>query len=267
MTDHNKLIEALKEMCDPPIPDRDVELLKKVIQKLPIKGGDVEVEALPVTENGVYTAEEGKAYNPVTVNVSGGSSELAKDLIERTKTVFDLRDSGATSIGAGAFIMNELLEDVIFPEGITSIGDGAFAACSSLALTSLPESLTSIGESTFTACSSLALTSLPEGLTSIGEEAFKDCSSLALVSLPGGLTSIGDGAFYNCSSLAITSIPEGLTSIIEKLSRTVLLLSPLFSKETSRVLERRLSTAVPESRSILLQTILPSPIMTASSVA
>lgn len=33
MTDNNKLIEALKEMCDLPIPDRDVELLKKVIKK------------------------------------------------------------------------------------------------------------------------------------------------------------------------------------------------------------------------------------------
>lgn len=70
MTDNNKSIEALKEMCDLPIPDRDVELLKKVIKKLPIKGG---------------------------------SSELAKDLIERTKTVLDLRGTGATSIGDSAF--------------------------------------------------------------------------------------------------------------------------------------------------------------------
>lgn len=37
MTDNNKLIEAFKEMCDPPIPDRDTELLKKVIQKFPIE--------------------------------------------------------------------------------------------------------------------------------------------------------------------------------------------------------------------------------------
>ena len=35
-------------------------------------GGDVTVEALSVTQNGTYTAPTGKAYSPVTVNVSGG---------------------------------------------------------------------------------------------------------------------------------------------------------------------------------------------------
>ena len=34
-------------------------------------GSSVEVESLSVTENGVYTAEEGSAYSPVTVNVAG----------------------------------------------------------------------------------------------------------------------------------------------------------------------------------------------------
>lgn len=35
-------------------------------------GGGVDVEALSVTQNGTYTAPSGKAYSPVTVNVSGG---------------------------------------------------------------------------------------------------------------------------------------------------------------------------------------------------
>lgn len=35
-------------------------------------GGDITVEALSVTQNGTYTAPAGKAYSPVTVNVSGG---------------------------------------------------------------------------------------------------------------------------------------------------------------------------------------------------
>lgn len=34
-------------------------------------GGDVTIEQLSVTENGTYTAPEGKAYTPVVVNVSG----------------------------------------------------------------------------------------------------------------------------------------------------------------------------------------------------
>lgn len=37
-------------------------------------GSSTTIEALSVTENGTYTAQEGKAYSPVTVNVSGGSS-------------------------------------------------------------------------------------------------------------------------------------------------------------------------------------------------
>ena len=36
------------------------------------EGGSVTVEALSVTSNGTYTAPAGKAYSPVTVNVSGG---------------------------------------------------------------------------------------------------------------------------------------------------------------------------------------------------
>ena len=35
-------------------------------------GGSVTVESLSVTQNGTYTAPTGKAYSPVTVNVSGG---------------------------------------------------------------------------------------------------------------------------------------------------------------------------------------------------
>lgn len=38
--------------------------------------GDITVEPLNVTENGTYTAPEGKAYSPVTVNVEGGSVPL-----------------------------------------------------------------------------------------------------------------------------------------------------------------------------------------------
>ena len=46
-------------------------------------GGDITVEELSVTENGTYTAPEGKAYSPVTVNVSS----LADDVFELQATV------------------------------------------------------------------------------------------------------------------------------------------------------------------------------------
>lgn len=40
-------------------------------------GGGITVEALSVTQNGTYTAPTGKAYSPVTVNVSGGGGSSA----------------------------------------------------------------------------------------------------------------------------------------------------------------------------------------------
>lgn len=47
-------------------------------------GGDITVEPLEVTDNGTYTADEGKAYSPVTVNVpkgGGGDSAPENDVI------------------------------------------------------------------------------------------------------------------------------------------------------------------------------------------
>lgn len=46
------------------------------INELVNSGPSIEVEPLSVTENGTYTAEEGKAYSPVTVNVK---SEIEHD--------------------------------------------------------------------------------------------------------------------------------------------------------------------------------------------
>ena len=40
-----------------------------------VPSGSITVEALSITANGTYTAPTGKAYSPVTVNVSGGGVE------------------------------------------------------------------------------------------------------------------------------------------------------------------------------------------------
>lgn len=55
-------------------------------------GGDVTVEALSVTENGIYS-EAGKAYSPVTVNVAGGSSDFSTaqvTIVNNTTTDVDI---------------------------------------------------------------------------------------------------------------------------------------------------------------------------------
>lgn len=50
----------------------------------------IEVEPLSVTTNGTYTAPTGKAYSPVTVNVSGGTVNVAT-------TTWSNSDNTATS--------------------------------------------------------------------------------------------------------------------------------------------------------------------------
>lgn len=41
-----------------------------------LSGGGVEIEPLLVTANGTYTADEGKAYSPVVVNIPAAESVL-----------------------------------------------------------------------------------------------------------------------------------------------------------------------------------------------
>lgn len=60
-------------------------------------GGGITVKSLSVTENGTYTAPTGKAYSPVTVNVSGGGSSDFS-----TATVTLISDNG----NQGRFIVS-----------------------------------------------------------------------------------------------------------------------------------------------------------------
>lgn len=47
---------------------------------------EIEVEPLSVTQNGTYTAPTGKAYSPVTVNVSGGSVSVGQETWSNSST-------------------------------------------------------------------------------------------------------------------------------------------------------------------------------------
>lgn len=51
--------------------------------------GGVTVESLSVTQNGTYTAPSGKAYSPVTVSVSGGSTTLKMGVLRPDATLVE----------------------------------------------------------------------------------------------------------------------------------------------------------------------------------
>lgn len=71
-----KYLKACCEKCGceglPEPVSRSDELLYELAEKLAHGGGDITTEELEVTENGTYTAPDGKAYTPVTVNVPVG---------------------------------------------------------------------------------------------------------------------------------------------------------------------------------------------------
>lgn len=50
---------------------------RTVLRQIVGGGSDITVEEVTFTDNGDYTAPEGKAYSPVHVNVAGGSSDFS----------------------------------------------------------------------------------------------------------------------------------------------------------------------------------------------
>lgn len=78
-------------------------------------GGNVTVEQLNVTENGTYTAEAGKAYSPVVVNVPAGITDIHRAVITAefsgNTNAFKLSISPSVDDGTVTQIMNTTFED------------------------------------------------------------------------------------------------------------------------------------------------------------
>jgi hypothetical protein len=183
----------------------------------------VTVEPLSVTENGTYSAPSGKAYSPVTVNVSGGGGYTMGDIAERNMLSGTISGNAsfiasyafyrapcvsaifphALSIGESAFAFCSNLLSVDFQEA-TLIGTSAFGSCSSLRTINIPK-VEELKQYAFYRCVSLAEASAPEMIT-IGASAFNNCASLSSISFPKA-TFIGDNAFYNCSKLKSADFP------------------------------------------------------------
>ena len=188
-----------------------------------------EEELLEVTENGQYVAPEGKAFNPVIVNVplpSGtlpitengiydvysyasvdvdvaGVGGITADEVALRTISGAITGSSASYIGSYAFYSCSSLTEINFPV-CTSIRNSAFTYCFSLTEANFPACI-SIASSAFYACSSLTEISFPV-CTNIGIGAFALCSSLTEANFPV-CTSIGTSAFSYCSSLTRASFP------------------------------------------------------------
>ena len=123
----------------------------------------VTVEPITITENGVTTAPEGKAYSPVTVNVP--ASGVTEPYIEETY------DSNGYLIDAKM-------------HGYTKLRNYLFYDCTKLSLTSLPKNLTSIAYEAFRDCVGLKQITFRSTVTSIKRDAFLYCSNLTVINVP-----------------------------------------------------------------------------------
>lgn len=126
---------------------REEMWLNKIIESGGGGGGDIEVESLSVTENGTYTAETGKAYSPVTVDVQGGD-EVFNAILDGTFTgrfetsATFLRDSVLQSLNGMTSIYSTELEKT---------GSWSVSRCSNLE-TAVLTKCKELGGATFREC-------------------------------------------------------------------------------------------------------------------
>ena len=120
-----------------------------------------------------------------------------------------------SSIGEGAFSVNNRLREVTFPTGLVYIKKSAFNSVSKLReITFTGGSLLEIGEGAFCSCSSLRELNLPDSVTSIGDGAFEGCSSLAVANVTSNsnLVSFGEYSFSG-TALSRFYIPKNVTKL------------------------------------------------------
>lgn len=80
--------------------------------------------------------------------------------------------NGLRSIGEGAFMYLDKLEEFQLPDSIETIGDWAFANCKTLNTLDIPDSCKSIGTGAFACCYKLDEVTVPRTVEKIGELAF-----------------------------------------------------------------------------------------------
>ena len=207
-------------------------------------GGGASVEALTVTENGVYTAPSGVGYSPVTVSVAGGGGEwwdtpdptdgkthiwieIPEDA-PRNRLTYYVRYTQSVSNGVtvdwgdgtgpqtftGTSAANR---SHTYAQGghyeitleVTS-GTIKFAGSSSA---SIYGTTTGLGYSRSASIRRIFFGSGIAASNGIGAYAACDCPLLERVTLPNGITAIGAHAFRSCELLKDVKIPTSVTQI------------------------------------------------------
>ena len=119
---------------------------------------------------------------------------------------------GVETIGSEAFVENEDIKEIKFPNSLCYIEDAAFKYCFNLRSISLPSNVRNIGEQCFYGCESLEVISSLGEIEIISKEAFYGCNIQKII-LPKSLKEIDDNAFNSNSNLYDISLPENMRRI------------------------------------------------------
>lgn len=138
-----------------------------------------------------------------------------------------------SAIDNEAFVGDENIESVSFPNSVKTIGVNSFNGCPRLSSVTLanglsefnqvfcdcpalesiyfPQGVHSIQDS-FKNCKNLNYVKFSRSVTSIGNQSFSGCVRLRRIEWLGGITKLNN-AFDNCTALESVTIPEGVVLI------------------------------------------------------
>lgn len=114
-------------------------------------------------------------------------------------------------IGAGAFMFDENLQELVVGSSVEEIGNSAFEYCENLKSVTLPDTLKKIEDTAFYHVG-ITKIDIPKGLTELPECAFSG-SMLESVNIPGNIKTIGEYAFISCENLQKIIISDGVENI------------------------------------------------------
>lgn len=209
---------------------------------LSVGGGGANVVPLSVAENGTYTAEEGTAYSPVTVNVpyKTANFEFRNNnaipaglfvkcavpymnngnmftLVSTTKysgqaQTIVLGESGhtTTTIVTEGWRFTIISGNAVFSDNdhlrVSITGDCV------LSVEPIPNYKSKLAQVTDKSVTELTANDLAK-ITVIGDNAFSYCMNLTSIEIPSSVTTIGEYAFLYCSGLTSLTIPSSVVSI------------------------------------------------------
>ena len=104
-----------------------------------------------------------------------------------------------TAIGDEAFMNNENVTDVRFPETVTSIGARAFKNCNSIKKLIIPDTVSYLGDGAVEDCKNITYVHLHDGITLIPNNFAKGCDKLTSIVIPITVTRIGTDALAGCN--------------------------------------------------------------------